>query len=76
MSTTPGKVHILGLNEIGGEKVFTLEYLQCRDPSLVRRPFFARFDPRAVWFDGLVPFSDQDRKFFSVGPDSCRRSQS
>lgn len=27
MSATPGKVHVLGINEIAGEKVFTLKFL-------------------------------------------------
>ena len=34
--------------------------IQARDPSLVGRPFFARFDPDAVWLSDLVPaFADQ-----------------
>lgn len=70
MSAMPGKVHILGINEIGGEKVFVLEYLQARDPSLVRRPFFARFDPQATWFDELQPFTERDREFFPKPSDS------
>ncbi|MCB9853276.1 MAG: lysine 2,3-aminomutase [Phycisphaerales bacterium] len=70
MSATPGKVHILGVSEIGDERVFVLEYLQARDASLVRRPFFACFDPTASWFDQLVPFSERDKQFFPDADDS------
>lgn len=59
MSAGPGKVHILGVNEIAGQKVFTLRFLQGRNPQWVGRPFFAKFDSRAVWLDDLEPaFSD------------------
>ena len=64
MSAFPGKVHVLGVTEIGHQKVFVLQYLQARDPSIVRRPFFARFDPTASWFDQLRPATERDRAFF------------
>jgi L-lysine 2,3-aminomutase len=68
MSAHPGKVHILGVHEMHGEKLFVLQYLQARNPALVRRPFFAKFDPQAVWFDQLQPATDADRKFFAGPP--------
>jgi hypothetical protein len=55
MSATPGKVCVDGVTEIGGDKFFVLHMIQARDPSLVGRPFFARFDPHAVWLSDLVP---------------------
>ncbi|HSR50703.1 MAG TPA: lysine 2,3-aminomutase [Acidobacteriota bacterium] len=55
MSAFPGKVRILGIERVQGRKVFVLDLLQGRDPSWVRRPFFAEFDPRASWFDQLEP---------------------
>jgi KamA family protein len=55
MSATPGKVCIDGVAEIAGEKVFALHMIQARDPSLVGRPFFARFDPNAIWLSDLEP---------------------
>ncbi len=70
MSATPGKVHILGVTEVAGEEVFMLEYLQARDPALVRRPFFAKFDPNAAWFDQLRPATPGDRPFFPAGDDA------
>ena len=33
MSCTPGKVEILGLEEVNGEKAFVLRFVQCRDES-------------------------------------------
>ena len=64
MSAFPGKVHMLGTTNVGGEKAFVLQYLQARRPELVRRPFFARFDPEATWFDQLRPLTAADRRFF------------
>jgi KamA family protein len=60
MSTTPGKVCVDGVTEIAGQRVFVLHMIQARDPSLVGRPFFARFDPDAVWLSDLRPaFADR-----------------
>ncbi len=75
MSTLTGKVHFLGITEIAGEKAFILQYLQARNPKLVRRPFFARFDRRATWFDQLKPASDADREFFPGFADAAPESQ-
>ena len=47
-----------------GMEVFVLEYLQARDAALVRRPFFARFDPDVTWFDQLEPATERDAAFF------------
>jgi KamA family protein len=58
MSATPGKVCVDGVAEIAGQKVFVLHMIQARDPSLVGRPFFARFDPAAVWLSDLEPAFD------------------
>jgi KamA family protein len=55
MSATPGKVVVDGIAEVGDNKVFVLRMLQARDPSLVGRPFFARFDPEATWLTDLEP---------------------
>ncbi|MFG1620228.1 KamA family radical SAM protein [Nonomuraea wenchangensis] len=55
MSATPGKVCVDGVMEVAGEQVFVLHFIQARDPSLVGRPFFARYDPEAVWLTDLRP---------------------
>jgi KamA family protein len=60
MSATPGKVCVDGVTEIAGQKVFALHMIQSRDPSLVGRPFFAEYDPAAVWLSDLRPaFADR-----------------
>ncbi|MFD0855140.1 KamA family radical SAM protein, partial [Actinomadura adrarensis] len=59
MSATPGKVCVDGVTELFGEKVFLLHFIQCRDAELVGKPFFAKYDPDAVWLDDLKPaFAD------------------
>jgi KamA family protein len=55
MSCTPGKVEVTGVEEILGHKAFVLRFLQCRDENWIGRPFFAKYDPKAVWFDDLEP---------------------
>mmetsp|Transcript_20454 Transcript_20454/g.40519 ORF Transcript_20454/g.40519 Transcript_20454/m.40519 type:complete len:120 (-) Transcript_20454:149-508(-) len=55
MSCTPGKVEVTGVEEIMGQKVFVLRFLQCRDAEWIGRPFFAKYDDKAVWFDDLQP---------------------
>ncbi len=67
MSAFPGKVRILGVAEIRGEKVFVLDMLQGRKSDWVRRPFHAKFDPRATWLDQLRP-AFRERFFFQEEP--------
>jgi KamA family protein len=55
MSATPGKVCVDGVVEIAGEKAFAMHMIQARNPDLVGRPFFARFDPGAIWLSDLRP---------------------
>lgn len=64
MSCTPGKVQVLGVSEIRGEEVFVLRMLQGRNPNWVARPFFAKYDPNAIWMSDLKPAFDEDRFFF------------
>lgn len=64
MSAFPGKVQIDGVPTIGGEQVFALQFLQGRDAGWTRRPFYARFDPAATWFDQLLPAFGERRFFF------------
>ncbi len=67
MSATPGKVEVLGVQEVAGEKVFVLRFLQGRDPDWVGRPFFAKYDPDAMWLDQLEPAFGADSFFFEDG---------
>ncbi len=68
MSAFPGKVRVLGVSEIRGEKVFVLDLIQARNSDWVRRPFYARFDPRAAWLSQLRP-AFGERFFFQEQPD-------
>jgi len=62
MSADPGKVHILGVNKINGEKVFSLRFVQARETKHVNTPFFARYNHDAIWLDDLKPW--KSNKFF------------
>lgn len=64
MSANPGKIQILGITEVQGEKVFVLRFLQCRNPDLVDIPFFAKYDKKATWFDDLLPAFGEKEFFF------------
>lgn len=64
MSCTPGKIQILGISEIKGEKIFVLRMLQGRNPDWVGRPFFAKYDKKAIWLDDLKPAFDEEKFFF------------
>ena len=64
MSANPGKIQILGINEIKGEKVFTLQFIQGRNPEWVGKPFFAKYNPHAIWLDDLVPAFGKDSFFY------------
>lgn len=64
MSASPGKVQVLGVTEIQGEKHFVLRFLQARNPEWVNIPFFAQYDPQATWLDQLKPSFGEDQFFF------------
>lgn len=64
MSCSPGKIQIAGISEINGEKVFVLNFIQGRDPGWVGKPFFAKYDPDAIWIDDLVPAFDDSNFFY------------
>lgn len=64
MSSDPGKVQIVGVSEVNGEKVFVLNFLQGRDPAWVGKPFFAKYNPDAIWLDDLEPAFGETHFFF------------
>jgi KamA family protein len=64
MSAAPGKVIVNGITELAGEKVFSLRFVQSREPDWVRRPFFAKFDECATWLDQLRPAFGEPEFFF------------
>lgn len=66
MSAGPGKVQVLGVSELAGEKVFALQFIQGRNPDWVLRPFFARYDPEAIWLSDLYPAFGKEKFFFET----------
>ena len=64
MSADPGKVQVLGVGEVNGERVMELRFIQGRNPDWVHRPFFARYDDRAIWLNELRPAFGQARFFY------------
>ncbi len=64
MSANAGKIQILGVQEVAGEKVFVLRFLQGRGGHWVAQPFFAKFDASATWFDQLKPAFGEEHYFF------------
>ncbi len=64
MSCNPGKVQVLGVSEMNNEKVFVLRALQHRNPKHVMKPFFAQYDPQAIWFNQLKPAFGEEKFFF------------
>ena len=72
MSAGPGKVEVVGVQEVGGQQVFVLRFLQGRNPDWVGRPFFAEFDPDATWLDQLKPAFGEGRFFFEDEYDAMQ----
>lgn len=66
MSTLHGKVQVQGVVTIEGQKLFSLQFLQARQPEWVGRPFFARFDAQACWLNELRPAFGEERFFFET----------
>lgn len=61
MSAEPGKVEVLDV-EVGAESTrYLVQFLQARDASRVRRPFWAEGDRDATWFTQLTPCEPSQR---------------
>lgn len=76
MSAAPGKVEVNGISEIAGERVFSLRFLQARDPAWLHRPFHARFDPAATWLGDLKPAWGEESFFWEEDFAAiCRRRE-
>lgn len=60
MSAGPGKIEVVGTQQINGEDVFVLRFLQGRNPDWSYRPFFAKHDPEAIWIDDLEPYGGDE----------------
>lgn len=75
MSSDPGKVHIIGVTEVNGEKVFALRFIQARNAEWVNRIFFAKYRPDAYWLSDLEPAFGEKEFFFIEELNSMRNSQ-
>ncbi|VVP95139.1 KamA family radical SAM protein [Pseudomonas fluorescens] len=64
MSATPGKVVIDGVAHLPQGKALALRFLQARNSELVGKPFFAKYNPNAQWWDELSPLGLHDEVFF------------
>ncbi|MFV0328614.1 MAG: KamA family radical SAM protein [Dysgonomonas sp.] len=64
MSDHAGKIQVLGVQEVRGEKIFVLRFIQGRNPKWVDIPFFAQYDSKATWFNQLKPAFGDDKFFF------------
>ncbi len=71
MSTTWGKIEVMGKTTIGGQALLALRFIQGRDARWVGRPFFAKYDENASWVDELQPV-EGGRFFFQKDEDYLR----
>ena len=74
MSCGPGKVHVVGITKVHGEKVFVLKFIQARDEQWVNQPFFAKYNPDAIWITDLEPAFGKDRFMFEENDDDRKRN--
>lgn len=63
MTTSAGKVSILGEVEVGGEKAFALKFNESRNMAWMDKVFLAKFDEKENRIDMLEPF-DTEQYFF------------
>lgn len=64
MSCLPGKIQIIGITEVGNEKVIVMTMLQGRNPDWVLKPFFAKYDEKAIWYNELKPALGKEKFYF------------
>jgi len=64
MSAGPGKIQVVGVSSVNGEKVYVLNFLQGRNPEWVGNPFFAKYNPQAIWLNDLEPAFGEKEFFF------------
>jgi len=64
MSSNPGKILINGVSEINDEKVISLSFIQGRNPDWVNKPFFAKYDDKAIWLNDLEPAFGKQEFFY------------
>jgi len=65
MSCLPGKVQLLGITEAKDRKVMVFRMIRGRNPDWSARPFFAKYDEKAIWYTELQPAFGEEKFFFS-----------
>lgn len=65
MSCLPGKVQLLGVTDTNEEPVLVFRMIQGRSPDWAARPFFAKYDEKAIWYTDLQPAFGDDKFFFT-----------
>lgn len=75
MSATPGKIQVVGISEINGEKVFVLKFIQGRDAHWVNKVFYAKYDEKARWITELKPAFGKDKFFYEDILDEIRKAR-
>lgn len=65
MSCLPGKVQLLGVTEVRSEKAMVFRMIQGRNSDWAARPFFAKYDEKAIWYTDLEPAFDEDKFYFT-----------
>jgi lysine 2,3-aminomutase len=63
MTTSAGKVSLLGTVDVNGKKAFALKFNEARNMAWMDKVFLARFDPKETRIDKLRPF-DSEKFFF------------
>ena len=63
MTTSAGKISILGVAEVGGRKAFALKFNEARNMEWMDRVFLAQYDETTNRVDLLTPF-DTPEFFF------------
>ena len=65
MATSPGKIEVLGIVEIGGQRYFSLRFIQARKKNWENRHFLAGYSTTARWIDELTPAFAEQHFFFA-----------
>jgi L-lysine 2,3-aminomutase len=60
MTTSAGKISILGTAEVGGQTAFALKFNESRNMEWMDRVFLAKYDTTTNRVDFLVPFDTQE----------------
>ena len=64
MVASPGKVGVVGVEEVRGERIFALKFFNARGLAWTKRLLFAKYDVEATWLDDLKPAFREKEVFF------------